>query len=258
MTPSAAVDRAGIAGPTGMGPVMVERQQRWCCWIGIGFMPMFLIGLGFVAGWIPPPAPAEGADEIAAMYDQDRTRIRVGVWILTAAAPLLFFYIAAISHQLRRIVGGPSALVTVQTAAGACLILEFIFPQLIWQAAAYREGRDAEDVLLFNDLGWLLYIGVVSTAMVQMIIVAVVVLLDPRPRPLLPRWCAYLNLWCALGVAAGGFVVFVHRGPIAWNGLVSWWLLAFAFFVWMVTMTTLMLRASHRAQAEAQAPPVEP
>jgi hypothetical protein len=65
-----------------------------------------------------------------------------------------------------------------------------------------------------------------------------------RRKPLLPRWSAYLNIWTALGVAPGSFVVFVHNGPLAWNGILAWWLLCVSFFVWMVAMTWLMLRAS--------------
>jgi hypothetical protein len=137
--------------------------------------------------------------------------------------------------------------------AGSCLILEFLFPQLVWQTAAYRSGRSPEIIQMLNDLAWLPYVGIVGTAMIQMAIIAVVVFGDHRPQPLLPRWCAYLNIWTALGVAPGSFVVFVHSGLLAWNGILAWWVLCVSFFVWMVAMTWLMLRASRiveRTQAE--------
>jgi hypothetical protein len=38
-------------------------------------------------------------------------------------------------------------------------------------------------------------------------------------------------------------LVFVHSGPVAWNGVFSWWLGAAAFFLWIVAMTPLLLRA---------------
>jgi len=40
----------------------------------------------------------------------------------------------------------------------------------------------------------------------------------------------------------------VHNGPVAWNGILAWWVLCVSFFVWMVAMTWLMLRASHIAE----------
>jgi hypothetical protein len=232
---------------------MIERHQRFGVWAGIGFAPVFALGFAVVAGFIPPPSPHMTADEVRRLFLEDRDRIRVGMWIATAAAPLLAFYVAALSHQIRRI-AGPSPLATAQLVAGACLLLEFIFPQMVWQTAAYRAERSAAIVQTLNDLAWLPYVGVVGTAMAQMVIVAIVVFLDRRDEPLLPRWSAYLCLWCAMGVASGSLVVFTTKGPFAWNGVLAWYLLCVAFFVWMVTMTWLMLRASHRAEAsETQA-----
>jgi hypothetical protein len=228
---------------------MTERHQRLCVWAGISFAPVFLIGFALVAGFIPPPSPSMTADEVAHMFSAERDRIRIGIWIATAAAPLLAFYVAALTHQIRRIAGSDSPLATAQLIAGACLILEFIFPQLVWQTAAYRGERSPETVQMLNDLAWLPYVGIVGTAMAQMAIIAIVVFGDHRPEPLLPRWSAYLNIWAAFGVASGSLVVFTHSGPVAWNGILAWYLLCVSFFIWMVTMTWLMLRASRVAES---------
>lgn len=233
---------------------MTERHQRLCVWAGIGFAPIFAIGFALVAGFVPPPSPSMSAAAVKRMFVEDRDRIRVGIWIATAAAPLLAFFVAALTHQTRRIAGRDSPLATAQLIVGSCLILEFLFPQLVWQTAAYRADRSAESIQMLNDLAWLPYVGIVGTAIAQMLIITIVVLQDPRSRPLLPRWSAYLNVWAALGVASGSLVVFTKTGPLAWNGLLAWYLLCVAFFTWMVTMTVLMLRASHRVEADAPVP----
>jgi len=238
--------------------MMTEQQQRLCVWTGIGFAPLFLIGFGIVAGFIPPPSPGMSAAEVKQMFLDERDRIRVGIWIATAAAPLLAFYVAALTHQIRRIAGPHSPLASAQLIAGSCLILEFIFPQLVWQTAAYRAERDAATVQMLNDLAWLPYVGIVGTAISQMAIIAVVVLQDPRTDPLLPRWSAYLSVWAALGVASGSLCVFTQSGPLAWNGLLAWYLLCVAFFIWMVTMTWLMIRASRRVEATERQPAAMP
>ncbi len=235
---------------------MTERQQRLCVWGGITFAPLFLIGFALVAGFVPPPAPGMSAEAVARMFAEGRGRIRIGIWIACGAAPFLAFFVAALTHQIRRIAGNGSPLATAQLIAGSCLILEFLFPQLVWQTAAYRSERSPETIQMLNDLAWLPYVGIVGTAMVQMAIIAIVVFQDRRPQPLLPRWSAYLNIWTALGVAPGSFVVFVHNGPVAWNGILAWWVLCVSFFVWMVAMTWLMLRASRiaeRTEAEGNA-----
>ena len=228
---------------------MTERQQRFCVWAGFAFAPIFAIGFWAIAGFIPPPSPSMDAAAVAQMFAENRNRIRIGIWIATAAAPLLAFYVAALTYQVRRIAGSDSPLATAQTIAGSCLILEFLFPQLVWQTAAYRSERSAEMVQMLNDLAWLPYVGIVGTAMAQMAIIAIAVLQDRRSEPLLPRWSAYVCIWAALGVCSGSLVVFTKTGPLAWNGLLSWYLLCVAFFTWMVTMTWLMLRASRRADA---------
>jgi hypothetical protein len=237
---------------------MIERHQRLCVWAGIGFAPVFAIGFWAVARFIPPPSPHMTALAVQRLFVQHHDRIRIGIWIATAAAPLLAFYVAALTHQIKRIAGQQSPLATAQLIAGSCLILEFLFPQLVWQTAAYRADRGAAIVQTLNDLAWLPYVGIVGTAMAQMAIVALVIFQDKREDPLLPRWAAYLNIWAALGVASGSLVVFTNTGPFAWNGVLAWYLLCVAFFVWMVTMTWLMINASRRVEAsEAAAPPVE-
>ncbi|BBY80205.1 hypothetical protein H7I53_15600 [Mycolicibacterium pulveris] len=225
---------------------MTGRHQRLCVWVGLLFLPLFWIGL-MVAGWFPPPSPHLTTAEVVEMFTTDRTRLRFGVLILTSAAPLLAFYGAALTHQIKRSVDASSPLATAQTLVAACLILEFIIPQMIWQAGAYRSERDPELIRLCYDIGWLMYIGVVGTAIVQMVLCSIAILQDRRPEPLMPRWIGYLCLWSAVGVAGGSFCVFFQTGPLAWNGLIAFWLLAVAFFAWMVTMSWGMLRCAHPA-----------
>ena len=222
---------------------MTETHQRLCIRVGLAFLPLFWLGL-MVAGWFPPPHPNLDATAVARMFSDDRTRIRIGVLILTGAAPLLACYGAALTHQIRRSLGADSPLATAQSLVAACLILEFIFPQMIWQAGAFRADRNPQLVQLCYDIGWLMYMGVVGTAMLQMILCAIAILQDRRTEPLLPRWVAYVCIWSTIGVAGGAFCVFTQTGPIAWNGLIAFWLLAVAFFIWMVTMSWGMLRAS--------------
>lgn len=227
---------------------MQESNQRLSVWLGLAFAPLLFIGLT-VAGFIPPPPPTMDANAVADMFNQNRTSIRIGIWITTAASPLLAFFVASISHMIRQIVGRPSPLITAQTVAGCCLILEFIFPQMVWQACAYRVERMPELVQMLNDVAWLCYMGVVGTAITQMFIVALVILQDNRPEALVPRWVAFLSLWSAVGVAGGSFCIFVKTGPIAWNGLISWWLLAVSFTIWMFVMGHQMLRISRHVES---------
>jgi hypothetical protein len=212
-------------------------------WLGAAFAPVFFVGFWVIAGFIPPPSPGHSAEQVARMFADDRNRIRIGLWVTTGASPLLAFFVAAISNQLRRAEGPRGPMATVQAISGALIVLEFLFPLLVWQTAAYRTERSAESIQLLNDLAWLPFVGIVGTFMVQALVIGIVILRDDRANPVFPRWIAYVNFWAALGVAGGSMVVFVHDGPLAWNGIIAWWLLLVAFFVWMVTMIWALLRA---------------
>lgn len=233
---------------------MNTSTQRLCTWLGLAFIPLFLIGFGAIAGFIPPPSPGDSAEQVARMFDADRDRIRIGMWITTGASALLACFFASITVQLRRIEGERAPLATTQAIAGACAVLEFIFPLLVWQTAAYRSGRSAESVQLLNDLAWLPFLGIISTYLVQVFAIAVVILRDKSASPVFPRWAAYLNIWAGFGVASGSLVVFTQTGPFAWNGILAFWLLVVAFFVWMAAMGALLLRAIRSEDLVAAAP----
>jgi hypothetical protein len=225
--------------------------QRACIWAGLAMVPVFFVGLGLIAHFIPPPSPGMSTSAVARMYQQHHVRIRIGVSIAALAAPLLAMFFGVIGVQMRRIEGRYSPLAYVQMMLGACLVLVFIVPMLTWQAAAYRPFRAIETTQALNDLAWLPFVGIVSTFIFQAIAIAVAILTDSGRRPVFPRWAGYLNLWAVAGVLPGACVVFVKHGPLGWNGLLAWWLIISTFFVWMCVMAYVMFKAI-AAQGAAQ------
>jgi hypothetical protein len=71
----------------------------------------------------------------------------------------------------------------------------------------------------------------------------------------LPRWAGYLNLW-TVPLLVPGFAVYVFRsGPLAWNGIFTWWVPVGAFGGWFIVMIALMFKAvTSEPQAPAEAP----
>jgi hypothetical protein len=71
----------------------------------------------------------------------------------------------------------------------------------------------------------------------------------------MPRWVGYANLWAALGIAPASFVVFFHTGPLAWNGVLAWWLVLVDFFAWMCVMAYALSHAiAQQAREERDLP----
>jgi hypothetical protein len=219
-------------------------MQRISIWAGFGMMPLFFLGF-FISGFIVPPAPDTPADQLATMFSSHQIQIRVGMFLATAGCGLLCFLFASIAVELQRMERGPSVLAYIQLVAGACATMEFIFPILVWQAAAYRRDRAPELIRLLNDVAWLPFLGITSTFIIQQVIIAVAIFRDKRKYPL-PRWLAYLNLWAVAGIVPGSFVVFTHRGPVSWNGVLAWWVVVVAFFIWLCALCVEMHKSAGR------------
>jgi hypothetical protein len=235
---------------------MNTSTQRVGAWSGACFSVLFCLGF-VIAGFIVPPAPGFSPVEVAAFY-ADPVHIRVGLLMATLASALIAPWVATIGVQLRRVEGQHSPLAFAQMILGACLIIEFLFPLLAWQAAAYRADRDPRIIQTLNDLGWLPFLGIACTAVLQGVVIGVVILRDKRPDPAFPRWGGYFNIMTTLAFTPASCVVLFHSGPLAWNGLISWWLALVTFVIWMIGLSWMLFGAIRHQEREREALGADP
>jgi hypothetical protein len=237
------------------------KAQRWCAYSGYACVLVFMVGFALIAGFIPPPAPSTGARELAEQYRGDHTRILVGMVVAMFGAAFTGTWIAAITAQLRRVEGRFGVLTILQLAMGSILVLEFELCLLIWETGAFRVDRPDSEVQLMNDLGWITFIGLTGTAIVQCFAIAAVILLDSRPKPVYPRWVAFFNIWVALCFVPGSWNCLFKTGPIAWNGAFSFYVAMVAFLSWYLVNSAAMvkaIKAQEREQAQTPVPAVGP
>ena len=81
---------------------------------------------------------------------------------------------------------------------------------------------------------------------ILMVIIAVAIWRDVNATPIFPRWVAYYNVYAALGMAPASFMGLFKTGPLAYNGVLAFWVVAIDFFVWMVVMSIVVLKAIGR------------
>jgi hypothetical protein len=224
--------------------------QRICIWCGIAFAVLFLVAF-LIAGFIPPPSPSLGADQIAAIFRERTQSIRLGGILMSLGAVLIFPWVSAISVQMKRIEGPSSPFTYTQLISGGVGVLLFITPIIVLQTAAYRpELRSPETTLVLNDLAWLYFVGTPFLACIQNTSIGIAVLLDKRTVPVLPRWVGYFNLWTALGFAPGIVIPFFKSGPLAWTGVFAWWIPLTLFGLWIVVMVVMLLKAVKAQELE--------
>jgi len=227
-----------------------------CC--GLGCVVLFFVGFWAVAQFIPPPSPLAGAQEVADRFRGDENRIRAGLIMCMFAVALMGPWVAALTVQMRRIEGRNSVLAFTQLALGAILVLEFIYLTMFWQVATFRPDRSPEAVQLLNDMAWLPFIALVGSVVIQAAVIGIAILGDHSFEPVFPRWAGYFNLWCALMFTPGSVTVFFKDGPLAWNGIIAWYLPLAAFGIWVATNAWLLFQSAGRLGANGAAPAARP
>lgn len=220
---------------------MNKNAQFACAWSGPIMVVIWVVSFIVLAGFIPPPSPQSGEDAILRMFTGHAVMIRIGLIFTMFASALLVPWSAVIAVQMSRIEGKRPVLAITQVAQASLLSLEFIIPLMVWQTAAYRPSPERIHlVYMLNDMGWLMFVGVISSAVIQCLCLGIAILIDKRDRPIFPRWSGYLSLWTATLLAPAGVVPLFKDGPLAWNGIFGFWVPLSIFCVW-VTVTTWFL-----------------
>jgi len=243
MSETIILDVPELKAPVGRDGVN-RRLQMACVWTGpimiVGWVAAFVI----LARFIPPPSPSMSPAEVVDMYREHTDAIRLGLVITLFASALLVPFAAVITAQLRRIEGPRAVMSWTQLISAGLLSLEFIVPLMVWQTAAYRvDSNSAEIIRMLNDMGWLMFVGVISSAVVQFGSIGVAILADERDRGVFPRWAGYFNVWVAVLIVPAGVVPFFKHGPFAWDGAFAFFLPLAVFAAWIVVMTVLLRRA---------------
>lgn len=229
---------------------MNKTAQRVCIYCGPVMLIVWLTGFA-ISHYIIPPHANEGAEAIRNMYIHHTFRIRLGLIMSMFALGLLVPFSAVISTQMRRIEGKHSVLAGTQITSGAVLSLEFIIPFMVWLTAAYRPSLITPTISrMLNDMGWLMFVCVISTVMVQIASIAFAVFLDKRENPIFPRWFGYLNAWVAILLAPAGLIAFFHHGAFTWRGLIGFFLPLTVYTIWMFATFAMLLRAVNNQTVE--------
>lgn len=226
------------------------RLERVGVWLVLPFCVAFFFGVGGLALWVPPPSPGKGAEQIAELYASKTTRIRVAACLMLFTGLLSVTFISVLVKYVRRVEGHWGVLTTSQLGVGLLFPFVVWFPWMFAEVAAFRPDRSPEITQAFNDLFWLCALGLVGGVVVQAVLLAATTFLDQGAVPIFPRWFGYLNLWYALLAIPGGTIVFFHSGPLAWNGVVGFWIPVGAFGVWMISIMVVLFHAIDREYAD--------
>jgi hypothetical protein len=219
--------------------------------VALVWLAAFLLFPGFVQ----PMSPTLSAEQVAAFYrdPENLPRIRYSMIVFNWFGVGLIPILALIVLQIRRMAHRTPifSYAMIACAAGGPTI--FLMANLFWLLAAFRPERDPQLTLLLNDLAWVTFSSQVGFLIAQSVILALAIHLDRQERPVFRRWVAHFNLVVAALLVPAAFAGAAMTGPIAWDGLLTFWVRNAAIGVWIVVMAVVLARAIERERAEGEA-----
>jgi hypothetical protein len=226
-------------------------HQRVIFWLCIAVAaPVFPLFVG-VIHFLPPPSPSLSAAEIASMFQSKTVAIRAACvcFLIATAAFIPIFFVFA--HQLQRIRGlNPVVLPYSQMMLGTFGAVAAFMSCIIWCGAAFRPDTISPELLrTLNDIAWFFFMCPIFVVG-QCFCVAAAVLSDSSSTPVFPRWFGYLSLWVGVSDLPAALIVFFKTGPLAWNGLISFWFVVIMFMAWTVCMLVLIYKAIRQEERE--------
>ncbi len=208
---------------------------------------LVVAALAFPGFW-PPMSPTMTADQVAAFYAEHTAWIRLSQVTFNLCGIMILPFLMVIVAQMKRMKGQSHVFAYCYLTAVVSGTTIFALSNIFFLVAAFRPERNPDLILLLNDLAWIVFIAPVGMVVSQFVLLALAVYFDSPVDPVFPRWVGHFSLAVAAAmVPAAGAAVF-KTGPLAWDGLLSFWVRNGAYAAFVVVMF-FVLRTAIRRQA---------
>ena len=219
-----------------------RREQLFGVWSGGIYCALLFLGW-WIAGFIPPPSPVEGAGQIAEMYQTNTMQIRIGMVIVMFSAMFYMPWTAIQAYFITRINGRVGMLTWCQIMAGSCNVLLTFYPPIWWLSNSFRPERMVEITYFINDAAWLMFVGGLTPLLPAIVTIGIAVFINNKPPIYFPRWVGFFNVWLLVLLLPGQLMFFFKTGPFAWDGLLAFWVPISMFVIWFAIMMVMLIKA---------------
>jgi hypothetical protein len=201
-------------------------------------------------GFLHPMSPTMSADSVADFYRDETARIRYSMisfnWFGVGLIPTVMLLAMQVRRMAHRT---PILSYSLIACAGGppCL---FLIANMFWLLGSFRPERSPELTQLLNDLAWVTFTVLVPYLIAQCLLLALAIYWDRQEQPVFKTWVAHFNLLVAVALAPAAFGALTFSGPLAWDGLLSFWVKNVAIAVWIVVMGVVLGQTILRRRAE--------
>jgi hypothetical protein len=224
--------------------------QTVSLWLAVIFGAVLLAALLGFPGFFPPMSPSDGPAEVAKFYADNTTAIRASMIVFNLCAVMLLPFFMVIVYQMKRMGTPTQILAYAYLSAAASGVTLFAIADLFWLIAAFRPDRDPSQIQLLNDLAWITFVAPVGMIVAQSLCLGLAVYLDRRPEPVFPRWVAPFSIAVGLAIAPSAGAAVFQTGPLAWDGVISFWLRNISYAAFLVVMFFVLRRAIENERQE--------
>lgn len=222
--------------------------------ISLWTVPVFgvIYVIAFVAfpGFLPPMSPNLTADQVAAFYQEHTAAIRFSMVTYDLLGVMLIPFFMVIVVQMKRMATQSHVFAYCYLTAAVSGATVFALANIFYLVAAFRPERNPELTMLLNDMAWITFIAPVGMIVGQNLLLGLAVYFDGGPNPVFPRWVGHFSVATALAIAPAAMASIVKTGPLAWDGLLSFWLRNGAYVAFLIVMFFVVRGALQRQAVE--------
>jgi hypothetical protein len=221
---------------------------------GPAFLVLFVALWGFLGRNMPPFSPNATPDQVWAHFSQLRLPLLIG---MSVALTITSFYMAwsvAIARVMERVEGPGGVLSKLEMMGGTITCAPIMTACMAWLTAAHEvHYLDPGVVHMLYWMGWLLFDLAYFVTSLQIAACSIVFMRDKREKKLVPdavSWWGWVTFASFFVVSA---IPFVTTGPLAFNGVISFWIAFFTWFFWIPSLSYFVVKAVDRIKAEDEA-----
>lgn len=227
-------------------------QLRFCAYAGPVFIAIFLIFWAWMGQFLPP-LPGDVPTEIVASYFRDNANmVRLAMSVSMTFAILYLIWALAISRVMDYCLKeNDSILSRLQIWGAAFTIVSIIGFSGIILGAAYRPDAVDDTILqLFYDFAWVFIDLNFFPTTVQMCVMGIAFLADPRTPKLIPKWLAWYGIWVGLMFFAELLMPFFKSGAFGRAGILNYWIEFGIWYIWCIVLSIYIIKAVQRLESE--------